>query len=334
MTVATITIQNYFRMYEKLAGMTGTAATEAAEFHEIYGLEVGADPDQRRGRPPRRERPHLQDRRGEVRGRRGRYRGAQRDRPAGAGRHHLGGGVRVPLQAADAPRRRARGAERKEPRARGPHRRAGRAAGRGHDRHQHGRPRRRHQARRGRGRSRRPVRARHRAPRVAAHRQPAARPFRAPGRPRRDPLLPVGAGRGDPPVRRRPHLLDPRQAGPVRRSADRARHAHQADRVCPEEGRGVPLRQPQERRQVRRRAERAAQAGLRAPAGDPARRGHPRQRAGVAVGRDRGSRRRPRRRRLCRGVGLGRHVGVAGLRLSDPDPAGRVRGCRPRLATS
>src|SRR6059036_1281219 len=39
-TLATITLQNYFRMYEKLAGMTGTAATEAAEFHEIYGLEV------------------------------------------------------------------------------------------------------------------------------------------------------------------------------------------------------------------------------------------------------------------------------------------------------
>ena len=39
-TVATITIQNYFRMYEKLAGMTGTAATEASEFHEIYALEV------------------------------------------------------------------------------------------------------------------------------------------------------------------------------------------------------------------------------------------------------------------------------------------------------
>jgi preprotein translocase subunit SecA len=39
-TVATVTIQNYFRMYEKLAGMTGTAATEASEFHEIYGLEV------------------------------------------------------------------------------------------------------------------------------------------------------------------------------------------------------------------------------------------------------------------------------------------------------
>ena len=39
-TYATITLQNYFRMYEKLAGMTGTAATEADEFFKIYGLEV------------------------------------------------------------------------------------------------------------------------------------------------------------------------------------------------------------------------------------------------------------------------------------------------------
>ena len=39
-TLATITLQNYFRMYEKLAGMTGTALTEASEFHEIYGLDV------------------------------------------------------------------------------------------------------------------------------------------------------------------------------------------------------------------------------------------------------------------------------------------------------
>ena len=39
-TFATITIQNYFRMYGKLAGMTGTAATEAEEFHKIYKLEV------------------------------------------------------------------------------------------------------------------------------------------------------------------------------------------------------------------------------------------------------------------------------------------------------
>ncbi|UCC17312.1 MAG: preprotein translocase subunit SecA, partial [Dehalococcoidales bacterium] len=40
MTYATITIQNYFRMYEKLAGMSGTAVTEAEEFHKIYNLEV------------------------------------------------------------------------------------------------------------------------------------------------------------------------------------------------------------------------------------------------------------------------------------------------------
>ena len=39
-TYATVTIQNYFRMYDKLAGMTGTAETEASEFNEIYGLAV------------------------------------------------------------------------------------------------------------------------------------------------------------------------------------------------------------------------------------------------------------------------------------------------------
>ncbi len=40
MTYATITIQNYFRLYERLAGMTGTAETEASEFHDIYKLDV------------------------------------------------------------------------------------------------------------------------------------------------------------------------------------------------------------------------------------------------------------------------------------------------------
>jgi preprotein translocase subunit SecA len=46
-TMATITIQNYFRLYEKLAGMTGTAETEANEFHDIYGLEVTVIPTNR-----------------------------------------------------------------------------------------------------------------------------------------------------------------------------------------------------------------------------------------------------------------------------------------------
>ncbi|HKQ63745.1 MAG TPA: preprotein translocase subunit SecA, partial [Methylomirabilota bacterium] len=46
-TLATITFQNYFRMYKKLAGMTGTAETEAAEFDKIYKLEVLAVPTNR-----------------------------------------------------------------------------------------------------------------------------------------------------------------------------------------------------------------------------------------------------------------------------------------------
>ena len=46
-TLATITFQNYFRLYDKLAGMTGTAMTEAEEFSKIYGLEVVAIPTHR-----------------------------------------------------------------------------------------------------------------------------------------------------------------------------------------------------------------------------------------------------------------------------------------------
>src|SRR5580693_3926763 len=46
-TLATITFQNYFRMYKKLSGMTGTAETEAPEFHKIYKLEVVVIPTNR-----------------------------------------------------------------------------------------------------------------------------------------------------------------------------------------------------------------------------------------------------------------------------------------------
>ncbi len=46
-TLATITFQNYFRMYDKLAGMTGTARTEASEFTEIYGLNIVTVPTNR-----------------------------------------------------------------------------------------------------------------------------------------------------------------------------------------------------------------------------------------------------------------------------------------------
>jgi preprotein translocase subunit SecA len=46
-TLATITIQNYFRLYQKLGGMTGTAETDAAEFNDIYGLDVLTIPTNR-----------------------------------------------------------------------------------------------------------------------------------------------------------------------------------------------------------------------------------------------------------------------------------------------
>ena len=48
MTLATISFQNYFRLYEKLAGMTGTALTEAEEFHQIYKLDVVEIPSNRK----------------------------------------------------------------------------------------------------------------------------------------------------------------------------------------------------------------------------------------------------------------------------------------------
>ena len=47
-TLASVTFQNYFRMYKKLSGMTGTADTEAAEFAKIYNLDVNVVPTNRK----------------------------------------------------------------------------------------------------------------------------------------------------------------------------------------------------------------------------------------------------------------------------------------------
>ena len=46
-TLATITLQNFFKLYKKLAGMTGTAMTEANEFYKVYRLDVVAIPTNR-----------------------------------------------------------------------------------------------------------------------------------------------------------------------------------------------------------------------------------------------------------------------------------------------
>ena len=149
-TLATITLQNYFRMYDKLAGMTGTALTEATEFMKIYKLGVVQIPT---NQPMVRE-----DRNDQVyKTKDGKWSAVVREIVE---RHKnrqpvLVGTISVEVSellgdAAQAPRRPARGAQRqaRARRARGRDRRRGRPARRGDDRHQHGRPRRRHQARR------------------------------------------------------------------------------------------------------------------------------------------------------------------------------------------
>ncbi len=65
-TLATITFQNYFRMYKKLAGMTGTADTEAAELEKIYKLDVTIIPTNKPLLPHRVSRCRLPHRRRKV----------------------------------------------------------------------------------------------------------------------------------------------------------------------------------------------------------------------------------------------------------------------------
>ena len=99
-TLATITLQNYFRLYTKLSGMTGTAQTEAAELHQIYKMHVLPIPT---NRPMvRADQSDLIYKTEEAKfdGRRRRHRGEARQGPAGAGRHHQRGEVRVPVEAA------------------------------------------------------------------------------------------------------------------------------------------------------------------------------------------------------------------------------------------
>ena len=225
-TLATITIQNYFRMYEKLAGMTGTAETEETEFFQIYKLEVVVIPT---NRPVRRIDKHdliYKTRREKYNAIVEEIGAAAQARATGAGGHGQRGGLGDALAHAEASRHPARGAERQVPPARGRDRRAGGPAGRDHDRDQHGGPRHRHQAGSRRQevsglRHHDPARARvrpggreraisarrdqgarllrrsavrsgdrrDRAARGPAHRPPAAGPLRAPGRSGTERLL-------------------------------------------------------------------------------------------------------------------------------------------------
>ena len=159
-TVASITFQNYFRLYDKLAGMTGTADTEAFEFQQIYGLEVVVIPTHR---------PMVRNDQADLvyLTQKDKFEAIiedikdcqKREQPVLVGTtsietsEYLAGllaeGWRSPP-----------GAERQAARAGGPRGGRGRPAGRGDHRHEHGRPRHRHRPRRQPGGGARPARSR------------------------------------------------------------------------------------------------------------------------------------------------------------------------------
>ena len=148
-TLATITFQNYFRMYKKLAGMTGTAETEAAEFDKIYSLEVVVIPDE--------PQPLLRIENPDVV-----YRTEKEKYFAAADEiqrlHESGQPVLVGTTSIEKSERlsdllKKKGIkhvrpERQVPRARSRNRRPGRPQRHGHHRHQYGRSRHRHSSRR------------------------------------------------------------------------------------------------------------------------------------------------------------------------------------------
>src|SRR5207302_617368 len=243
-TLATVTFQNYFRKYGKLAGMTGTADTEAEEFAKIYKLDVVVIPP---NRPRHRHSPRRQPR---VHGAPAVPRG--RDRRAAAERRRAvrrGRALRLLLS----PGRLLSRAERGLP----AHLRAlqetdGRRARSG----------RRHQ---------RPAHPRHGAPRSTTHRQPAARPRRPSGRPGLVAVLPVARRRPDADLRIGPHLGSDATPRHGRRGADRARDGDEGDRAGAEAGRGSELLRQKTSARVRRRDEQAARERLRAAPPDPRR---------------------------------------------------------------
>ena len=100
-TLATITYQNYFRLYDKLAGMTGTALTEATEFMKIYELPVVQIPTNMQMVRADRNDQVYKTKEGKWSAVVTRDRRAPRERPAGAGRDDLRRGLRAALRAPD-----------------------------------------------------------------------------------------------------------------------------------------------------------------------------------------------------------------------------------------
>ena len=312
-TLATVTLQNYFRLYDKLAGMTGTAETEASEFASTYNLHVVPIPTNREmiridqgdliyksedakfdaliedlkeryetGQPvlvgtisvEKSEKlsraldqngiPHAvlnakqHTREAHVVAQAGRLHAITvATNMAGRGVDIKLGGNAEELARVDVI------AEGLDPEEGEGETRLEELTAKYEERHQ-GRGRRR--ARGGRA-----LRAGHRTPREPPHRQPAARPLGPPGRPGREPLLPVARRRAHAPVRHRRHELGDGQ-GPARRRAHRGQDGVQGHRAGAEHRRAAQRRDPQERPRVRRGHERAAQGDLQAPRPDPRRR--------------------------------------------------------------
>ncbi len=128
-TLASTTFQNYFRLYNKLSGMTGTADTEAFEFHQIYNLAVMViPPNKPLARKDFNDRG-LPDGGREVRRHRHRHQGLHRGKPSGAGGYGDHRNLRAHVQSAQQGRYRAQGSQRQVPRKGSGNHCAGRSSG-------------------------------------------------------------------------------------------------------------------------------------------------------------------------------------------------------------
>ena len=291
-TVASITFQNFFRMYGKLSGMTGTADTEAFEFQQIYGLEVVVIPTHR---------PMIRDDAADLvyLTQKDKYEAIIEDirECVKRGQPALVGTTSVETSELLSGLLKQKGIDHNVLNAKQHDReaiivsQAGRPgtvtiatnmAGRGTDIVLGGSLKTelleidadgRCRARRGRGgmeapartgdRVGRPAHHRHRTPRVAPHRQPVTRPVGPPGRPGLEPVLPVARRQPDAHLRRpRAHQALADHGRHEGRRGHREQDAVAPDRARATQGGSLQLRPAQEPARVRRRRQRPAQGHL------------------------------------------------------------------------